>query len=109
VKLPNAERVRIDERKVRDYLLSKTHPIGRFKARVFGAIGFDESNRAAFMAELQRIAKSGEISQVEDIPFGRKYTVPGELEGPAGVIPVHTVWLQGPGEPDVRLVTVRPR
>lgn len=63
VKLPNAERVRIDERKVRDYLLSKTHPIGRFKARVFGAIGFDESNRAAFMAELQRIAASGEISQ----------------------------------------------
>jgi len=42
VKLPNADRVRIDERKVRGYLLSPSHPVGRFKARVFAALGFGE-------------------------------------------------------------------
>ena len=83
MRLPGAPRARIDERKVRDYLLSKTHPVGRFKARVFGAVGFDETAMAAFVKELRRIAAEGDVTEVEDIEFGRKYTVPGELQGPA--------------------------
>ena len=46
---------------------------------------------------------------MEDIEFGRKYTVPGDLKGPAGTIQVLTVWIQEPGRADIRLVTVRPR
>ena len=108
MKLPNADRVRIDDRKVRGYLLSKTHPVGRFKARVFNAIGFDEDTLEAFVAELRRIASSGEASVVEDFPFGRKYTVPGDLKGAAGSVAVLTVWIvESAQEP--RLVTVRPR
>ena len=41
MKLPNAGATVIDERKVRDYLLSKAHPIGRFKASFFARAGFD--------------------------------------------------------------------
>ena len=108
MRLPGAGRVRIDERKVRDYLLSKTHPVGRFKARVFGALGLDETSSAAFVAELQRIAAEGDVAEVQDIAFGRKYTVPGELRGPAGAARVLTVWIQEAGQEDVRLVTVRP-
>jgi len=37
--LPNAERAVVDPVKVRDYLLSAVHPIGRFKARFFVAMG----------------------------------------------------------------------
>jgi hypothetical protein len=84
VRLPKADHVRIDERKVRDYLLSKAHPVGRFKARMFGALGFDEATIGAFVAEVRRIAAEGNISGVDDIEFGRKYTVPGELRGPGG-------------------------
>lgn len=109
MRLPRPEQVRVDERKVREYLLSKTHPVGRFKARVFAALGFDETLTDAFVAEVRRIALAGEVSEVEDTGFGRKYTVPGELKGPAGVAQVLTVWIQEPGQPDVRLVTVRPR
>ena len=109
MKLPGAEHVRIDERKVSGYLLSPTHPVGRFKAKVFGALGFDVSNVVAFVAELRRIAATGEVSDVEDIEFGRKYTVPGDLKGPAGTAQVLTVWIQETGQEDVRLVTVRPR
>lgn len=34
-KLPNAEQAVVEPAKVRDYLLSSAHPVGRFKAVVF--------------------------------------------------------------------------
>jgi len=93
---------------VSDYLLSPVHPVGRFKARVFKALGFDQSNLDAFVAEVRRIAAEGEVAASEDFEFGRKYTVLGELKGPRGGARVVTVWMQAPGQDDVRLVTVRP-
>jgi hypothetical protein len=108
VKLPHHDGVEIDIRKVRDYLLSPVHPVGRFKARVFKALGFDASTVEVFVAEVRRIASEGEVSEVEDIEFGQKYTVPGELRGPNGSARVLTVWIQDSGREDVRLVTVRP-
>lgn len=106
---PECNQVRIDDRKVREYLLSRSHPVGRFKARFFAALGFDETTVAAFVAELRRIAESEEVDETEDTEFGRKYTVPGELRGPAGAAQVVTVWIQETARQDTRLVTVRPR
>ena len=109
MKLPGADQVRIDERKVRGYLLSPTHPVGRFKARVFAGLGFDEGSAELFMAELRRIAAAGEVGEEEDTEFGRKYTVPDDLTGPVGSAQVLTVWIREPGQEEMRLVTVRPR
>jgi hypothetical protein len=109
VKLPRASDVRIAEEKVRGYLLSPTHPVGRFKARVFARLGFDPQSADVFVAEIRRIAVEGEVAEVEDIAFGRKYTVPGDLKGPAGSARVLTVWILEHGQTDVRLVSVRPR
>ena len=108
MRLPQAERVRIDADKVSEYLLSPTHPVGRFKARVFKALGFDQAAVDAFVSELRRIAADGDVSEVEDFEFGRKYTVPGELRGPRGAARILTVWIQESGQEGVRLVTVRP-
>jgi hypothetical protein len=108
VKLPKADQVQIDEQKVSEYLLSPMHPVGRFKARVYRALGFEQANLDAFIAEVRRIATEGEVAEVEDFEFGRKYTVPGELKGPHGATRVVTVWMQAPGQNDARLVTVRP-
>ena len=109
MKLPEADRVRIDDLKVGGYLLSPTHSVGRFKARVFAAAGFGESTAELFISELRRIATSGEVEGIEDIEFGRKYTVPGELRGPTGVVRVLTVWIHEPDQAAPRLVTVQPR
>jgi len=109
LKLPGADRVQVDDLKIRGYLLSPTHPVGRFKARVFAAAGFGESTAELFVSEIRRIAASGEVEGIEDIEFGRKYTVPGELRGPAGVVRVLTVWIQKPDQAAPRLVTVHPR
>lgn len=94
---------------MRGYLLSTSHPVGRFKARVFASAGFTASTVDAFVSEIRRLASSGEVSETEDTPFGRKYTVSGILTGPVGVVQVVTVWLEEPGRPGVRLVTVQPR
>jgi len=107
--LPGGGDVQIEDRKVRGYLLSRTHPVGRFKARVFASAGFTDGTVDAFLSEIRRLAASGEVSRIEDTPFGRKYTVPGMLIGPVGVIRVVTVWLEEPVRAGVRLVTVQPR
>ena len=91
------------------YLLSQSHPVGRFKARVFAAVGLDTGEVAAFIKEVRRIAAAGEVSAAVETPFGRKYIVPGDLNGPLGAVPVLTVWLQEHGQERARLVTVRPR
>ena len=88
LKVPHEGGVRIDERKVRDHLLSKSHPVGRFKARLFAAVG--------------------EVSETVETPFGQKYVVPGDLNGPLGSVPVLTVWFLELGQERARLVTVRP-
>ncbi|HKH48502.1 MAG TPA: adhesin, partial [Thermoanaerobaculia bacterium] len=40
MKLPGADRAIVDEAKVRDYLLSSEHPVGRFKAAFFANVGY---------------------------------------------------------------------
>ena len=62
-----------------------------------------------FVAEIRRVAATGQVQEIEDTEFGRKYTVPGELNGPAGSVRVLTVWLQEPEQSAPRLVTVHPR
>ena len=109
MKLAGAGRVRIDETKVRGYLLSPSHPVGRFKARVFAALGFTQATAELFIQETRRIGVTGDVQTVEDTEYRRKYTVPGGLQGPTGQARVLTVWFQEPGEPQVRLVSVRPR
>jgi hypothetical protein len=109
LKLPEADRVRIDDLKIGGYLLSSKHSVGRFKARVFASAGFGESTADLFVSEIRRIAASGEVEGIEDIEFGRKYTVSGELRGPTGVVQVLTVWIHEPDQAAPRLVTVQPR
>ncbi len=110
MKLPSPDRAIVEERKVRDYPLSRMHPVGRFKARFFQALGFDDRQGDAFVQQVREIAAIGDVSEVVDTGFGRQYLVPGELAGPSGKRPeVVTVWIQETGRDEVRLVTVYPR
>ena len=43
--LPNLDRAVIDPAKVRDYLLSDVHPVGRFKAAFFKKSNMEDSYR----------------------------------------------------------------
>lgn len=44
MKLPERDRAIIDAEKLRDYLLSPSHPVGRFKAAFFASLGYTQAN-----------------------------------------------------------------
>jgi hypothetical protein len=110
VKLSEHFSLLIEERKVLRYLLSITHPLGREKAAVFGALGFGADNWVSFADGLRRIAATSPAYLVQDNEYGRKYLVCGSLVGPMGKeIVLNTVWIVAAGERIARLVTAYPR
>jgi hypothetical protein len=58
--LPNASLAVVEPGKVRDYLLSSTHPVGRFKSVVFIALGYTQQDWAQLRDDLLSHAAMGE-------------------------------------------------
>jgi hypothetical protein len=108
--LPSGDRAVVDERKVRDYLLSLAHPVGRFKARFFTRLGYTAEEWWRLLDDILAVAKSGTVAQETEASYGRKFEVDGALEPPTGrPAEVRTVWIVRAGEDFPRLVTVFPR
>jgi hypothetical protein len=62
VHLPNADRAVVEDAKVRDYLLSATHPVGRFKAVFFVALGFSADRWELLRDTLLDLGRAGDAS-----------------------------------------------
>ncbi|EKD91393.1 MAG: hypothetical protein ACD_30C00014G0003 [uncultured bacterium] len=43
MKLPNGSKTFISKEKLLNYILSEIHPVGKFKAKFFRNLGFDET------------------------------------------------------------------
>jgi hypothetical protein len=107
--LPNAEKARIDPRKLRDYALNPSHDTGRYKAAFFAQMGYE----AADWQKLERDIREQHLSQPAEpgqpSPYGRKYTITASLQGPKGAArQVTTVWIVRPGNDFAELVTIEP-
>ena len=95
--------------KVRDYLLSPEHPVGRAKARFFGALGFIRAAWPALQRVLLDLAIRGEATLGQSSPHGQKYEVRGIIVGPSGrEAQIVTVWIVLTDEDFPRLVTAYP-
>jgi hypothetical protein len=109
VKIPFAERAVVEGEKVREYLLSATHPVGRFKAAFFSLLGYTDEKWPELQRDLLQIAVRGDAVQGKFSRFGNKYEVPAILTGPSGrSAAVLTVWIVRHGEEIPRLVTAMP-
>ena len=109
MKLPFAERAVVEPEKVRGYLLSPTHPVGRFKAAFFAALGYSDENWPELQRDLLRIAAGGDAVHGKLSRFGNKYEIAAILQGPSGrSAAVVTVWIVRHGEEIPRLVTAMP-
>jgi hypothetical protein len=109
LRLPNAERATVDDTKVRDYLLSPDHRVGRSKARFFGALGFTQAAWPALRDALLAVAREGVAEPGETSVFGQKHVVRGIIRGPTGrTAAVVTAWIVLRGEDAPRFVTAYP-
>ena len=109
MKLPGAERAVINTSKIRDYLLSDSHPVGRFKAAFFTAQGYSAAGWEALVADLRRHAVENEAFATEANDYGQKYEVRGMLTGPAGkTAVVVSVWIVLLGQDYPQFVTAFP-
>ena len=97
--------LRVDTRKVRDYLLAPDHPEGGSKASFFMSLGFDRDRPWELVAELRALGASEDAMGPVATQYGRKYVVDGAIRG----APVRTVWIVDSTEGGVRFVTAYPR
>ena len=105
MRLPAAERAFIDPTKIRDYLLSAEHPIGRFKAAIFRAADYTRDDWEQLRRDLLMLAQSGDVSLGGTTRFGSKYLVRGRLGRSVRVI---SVWIVRTAEDFPRFVTAYP-
>jgi filamentous hemagglutinin len=108
-RLPNAEKAIIEDEKIRDYILSPTHPVGQFKAAVFRKLGYSYENWEEFEQDLKKFILSYDAQEIEVTRFGRKFIVEGSLAGPSGrTMQIITVWVILKSESIPRFVTAYP-
>lgn len=107
--IPNADRAIIDPVKLHGYLLSRSHPVGRFKAAFFHALGYSSENWRQLEADLRSQHLSRDAAREDRTPYGRKYLIRGTLVGPAGSsADLVSVWVLRTGEEIPRFVTAYP-
>jgi len=82
--LPAGEQAIVDPAKIRDYLLSPEHPVGRFKAVFFNALGYSQDDWSRLQADLLALAASEDATIGQASDYGQKYEVRGSLHGPGG-------------------------
>ena len=107
--LPNQEEAYIPELKITGYLLSNTHPVGRFKARILRELGYDENNVGALVQDFLDIAHNRHVTESVETRYGTKYVIDGVLMSPDGrSLQVRTVWIIDADDLSPRFVTAYP-
>ncbi len=108
LKLPKSERSTISPEKLQGYLLSTEHPIGRFKARFFHALGYTPENWEILASDLLEAARTLDAEPVPS-PYGEKFRIVGRLTGPNGrSAEVISVWIASSPNEAPRFITAYP-
>ena len=107
--IPNYERAIIEPAKLKDYVLSNTHPIGRFKASLFQQMGYTERNWEQFAEDIRRQHLALEAELGEKTKYGQKYIITGNFKGLGGkAMKLKSSWIILTGEDFPRFVTIYP-
>ena len=95
--------------KLHGYLLSPTHPVGRFKARFFAALGYYVERWQEFEADLRDQHLTQDAQPGELASGGQLYTIQAILKGPnRQSAMVLSVWFVPAGGEAPRFVTAYP-
>jgi hypothetical protein len=109
MKLPNADKVVVERRKIVDYLLNPKHRFGASKAEFFIHFGFQVKDWEQLAQALRRHGQTHEVKRMQETGFGPRYEVEGKLNTPDGRSPlVRSVWQLDQGTVAPRLITAYP-
>lgn len=107
--LSNNEKAFIEPAKIRDYILSPTHPIGRFKASLFKTMGYSQENWEQLIDDIRLYHLPLDAKPVEKSKYGQKYTIRGLIKGPNGkIVMFRSIWIILEGEDIPRFITIYP-
>jgi uncharacterized protein DUF6883 len=109
LRIPNVDRAVIEPAKLHDYLLSRGHPVGRFKASFFLALGYSAATWRQLENDLRSQHLSRDATAEAPTDYGQKYAIRATLVGPSGQsAEVVSVWVIRMGEDIPRFVTAYP-
>ena len=104
--LPNGGHAVLDIRKLEDYCLNPTHPVGRHKARVFReALGIGRDDSARLVVEFLEAARTGAASPAGADEWGSRWSVDVAISRQNKRAVVRTIWMVRVGEDVPRFVT----
>jgi len=108
MKLPNINQAIVPSEKLRDYLLSFSHPVGKFKAVFFRTLGYTDKNWQQLELAIRSLLKQDAFER-ERTNFGQKYEIRGTIVGPSGKqANIITIWIIREGEEVPRFITAYP-
>jgi hypothetical protein len=108
MKLPGQDAI-IPPEKLRDYILSPSHPDGRGKAAYLAQLGYSQGDWLRLEVDLREQHLSHEAQPGKYSPYGRKYEILAPLAGPNGATAwVRSIWIVLSDENRPRLVTLIP-
>lgn len=106
MQLPNAEHAFVDLRKLTEYCLSPTHPIGKDKALVFKEVlGLTIDDAEFLRAWLLRVAAADEAVAGKVDEFGERFQIDFEASTCQGHVRVRSTWIIRIGEGFPRLTS----
>lgn len=106
MKLPNAEQAIVEVSKLRDYCLSREHPRGRHKARVFeSALGLTKDDAQELREVLLAAVRDNEALLAEQDAHGMRYIVDLKMSPRVQEATVRTAWIIRTGEDFPRLTS----
>jgi len=109
LQIPNADRAVIDPAKLHGYLLSRNHPVGRFKATFFLTLGYTSEGWRQLEADRRGQHLSQAATREEKTRYGQKYAIRATLVGPSGrSAEMVSVWVVRTGEEFPRFLTAYP-
>jgi hypothetical protein len=109
MKVPDCDNAYIPVAKIKEYLLSKTHPIGKTKAHFFNQVGYTLQNRNLLINDIHTIIKENSAARIIETEFGTKYIVKGAVGERFGKRQfIVTVWIIEESKTFPRFITAYP-
>jgi len=106
--IPNAERVVVDIRKLRDYCLNSLHDDGKHKARLFAAVGITANDVEALRDVLLQVVKTHEAQLGRRDAYGQRYIIDFSLTWREKQTRIRSGWIVEHGMDTPRLTTCYP-